>query len=208
MKFQKPMLFFNIVILFFISLALMVLVLFVKIEKMIGVFCVSLILIFLIFILYILNVGISVSEKTIEYKQKISHDEDGLVLHSYYNSLQIKWDTIEAIFLFKLLIRDGVYHNNEYRIILNKEPVKIYKRKSYIDKIFSFPKEKYPMVKIDDHYNVDFAKFLPLVEKYLLKKKSDISLEQKFSDTIEKVFDRENQIANQRLQEYREDAKK
>lgn len=240
MKRLNPILFFNAIIIFFTLLAIGLMVFIIK--NSLGIYyaiALLLIALFLLFILYSLNKkNISICDKKSynidKYKGKLMYYNDWFIIKTFSYNRVIRWDDIEAIFLINSPPLDGEYHNKEYRIILNKEPLYIrnFSQKWY-DKILPKPKkEKYPMIKIDDYYNIDFDTFYGLVEKFLIKEKtiSDFQPEKFFgneSKVIKKnksmtiitsakkpyltlgiynVFDRENVINDNRLTEYRNNA--
>jgi hypothetical protein len=169
-----------------------------------------------------------------KYKNKLSYNDEGFTIHTYSYDLIVKWDMIEAIFLINSPPGDGEYHNKQYRIILNKEPVTIEKRQpKWYDKILPSPKkEKYPEIRIDDYYNIHFTTFHPAVGKYLITGKisseylnkkfgNDVRYIQKDKNTIigvpaykpvkimgfYAIFDRGNDIIDERLMQYRNSSK-
>lgn len=240
MKGLNPIFFFNTIIIFFVLLAIGLMIFIIK--NSLGIYygiALLLIALFLLFILYSLNKKkISISDKKSysidKYKRKLIYNDDKFIIKSYSYDLAIKWGDIEAIFLKNSPPLDGEYHNNEYRIILNKDPLRTrnFPQKWYDGLLPKPKKEKYPMIKIDDYSNLDFDTFYGSIEKYLNteKKASDFQFEKFFGNETKiikknentivtiparkpyktlgfyKIFDRENPINDNRLLEYRNNA--
>ncbi|MGV0919293.1 hypothetical protein ACTS94_02725 [Empedobacter falsenii] len=92
-----------------------------------------------------------------KYKAKLSYSNEGITIHTFSNEKLVKWVDIELIFLINSVPLDGEYHNKEFRIYTNTEPIYINQSKiSWFEKIFPPPKYKYPLIKIDDYYFVNF----------------------------------------------------
>ncbi|WP_404981472.1 hypothetical protein [Capnocytophaga granulosa] len=203
----------------------------IKIEKYTAAFVLFMVLIILFLLLYALNKGVPISDKFYKSRRRISHNDSFFTLHLSSCDLIIKWDEVEAIFMANFPPTEGDNHTMEYRLILNKEPLEIRKDKNtWLDNFLSFPKEKYPLV-IIDNYNycsTDFYNFHILVKKYLIREKNietDISPKRFFGNKVEiiknkdsiimtpsgkvrvegiqLVFDRGNDIKDKRLLEYR-----
>ncbi|MCW2259846.1 MULTISPECIES: hypothetical protein [Sphingobacterium] len=107
-----------------------------------------------------------------KYKGKLSYNNDAYTVITYSKDIVVSWNSVEAIFYINSPPLDGEYHNKEYRIFLNNDPVIINKRPlKWYDTILPSPKkEEYPMIKIDDYYNIDFDTFLPSIERFLMIK--------------------------------------
>lgn len=107
-----------------------------------------------------------------KYKGKLVYNDDSYTIITYSKDITVPWNAIEAIFLINSPPLDGEYHNKEFRIFLNREPVIINKRPlKWYDSVLPTPKkEEYPMIKIDDYYNIDFDTFLPSIERFLMIK--------------------------------------
>lgn len=146
----------------------------------------------------------------------------------------ISWSSIEAIFLSNNPPGDGDYHNFEYSIILNKEPVETnFENQKWYNKIFKFSKTKknqLPLIRINDYWYKDFKTFGPAIEKYLIETNSHLNeyLEYKFGNKVKpekkngvtyfkseeplkqfgfyKIFDRNNNLNDNRLKQFREDS--
>ena len=225
------MILFNATILLFILIFFLVFIFLIKIEKYTAAFILFIILIILFLLLYALNRGVPIADKFYKSRRRISHNDSFFTLHLSSCDLIIKWDEVEAIFMANFPPTEGDNHTMEYRLILNKEPLEIKKDKNtWLDNFLSFPKEKYPLV-IIDNYNycsTDFYNFHILVKKYLIRGKNieiDISPKRFFGNKVEiiknkdsimmtpsgkisvegiqLVFDRGNDIKDKRLLEYR-----
>ena len=225
------MILFNATILLFVLIFFLVFIFLIKIEKYAAAFILFIILIILFLLLYALNKGVPISDKFYKSRRKISHNDSSFTLHLSSYDLIIKWNEVEAIFMANFPPAEGDNHTMEYRLILNKEPLEIRKDKNtWLDNFLSFPKEKYPLV-IIDNYNyrsTDFYNFHILVKKYLIREKNikiDISPKRFFGNKVEiiknkdsiimtpsgkirvegfqLVFDRGNDIKDKRLLEYR-----
>ena len=225
------MILFNATILLFVLIFFLVFIFLIKIEKYAAAFILFIILIILFLLLYALNKGVPISDKFYKSRRRISHNDSSFTLHLSSYDLIIKWDEVEAIFMANFPPTEGDNHTMEYRLILNKEPLEIRKDKNtWLDNFLSFPKEKYPLV-IIDNYNyrsTDFYNFHILVKKYLIREKNikiDISPKRFFGNKVEiiknkdsiimtpsgkirvegfqLVFDRGNDIKDKRLLEYR-----
>lgn len=225
------MILFNATILLFVLIFFLVFIFLIKIEKYAAAFILFIILIILFLLLYALNKGVPIADKFYKSRRRISHNDSFFTLHLSSCDLIIKWDEVEAIFMANFPPTEGDNHTMEYRLILNKEPLEIKKDKNtWLDNFLSFPKEKYPLV-IIDNYNycsTDFYNFHILVKKYLIREKNieiDISPKRFFGNKVEiiknkdsimmtpsgkisvegiqLVFDRGNDIKDKRLLEYR-----
>ncbi|MBP2616461.1 hypothetical protein [Chryseobacterium jejuense] len=190
----------------------------------------------LFFILYTINKGIPTSSNTDEinkYKAKLLYHQDCFTVVTYTQDLIIDWRGIEAIFFINSPPLDGEYHTMEYRIFLNKKPEVIRKLPlRWYDKILPEPKqEKFPMIKIDDYYHIDFNTFYPSLEKFFLTEKissdflngkfgNEVKYTQKENKTIGvpynkqlkttgfyKIFDKGTYTDSGSLKDYREQAK-
>lgn len=172
-------------------------------------------------------------EEANKYKGKILYNNEAFTIVTYSKDFVVNWNTIEAIFFINTPPLDGEYHNKEYRIFLNKEPVIINKKPlKWYDKILPEPKkQEYPMIKIDDYYNIDFNTFYPSMEKLLTNEKMPSNLlNGKFGNQVEyrkkentiigipydkllittgfyKIFDK-GSPSNEELKEYRNNATK
>lgn len=168
------MILFNATILLFALIFFLVFIFLLKIEKYAAAFILFIILIILFLLLYAINKGVPISDKFYKSRRRISHNDSFFTLHLSSYDLIIKWDEVEAIFMANFLPAEGDNHTIEYRLILNKEPLEIRKDKNtWLDNFLSFPKEKYPLV-IIDNYNycsTDFYNFHILVKKYLIREK-------------------------------------
>ena len=225
------MILFNATILLFVVIFFLAFIFLIKIEKYAAAFVLFMVLIILFLLLYALNKGVPISDKFYKSRRRISHNDSFFTLHLSSCDLIIKWDEVEAIFMANFPPTEGDNHTMEYRLILNKEPLEIRKDKNtWLDNFLSFPKEKYPLV-IIDNYNycsTDFYNFHILVKKYLIRGKNieiDISPKRFFGNKVEiiknkdsimmtpsgkisvegiqLVFDRGNDIKDKRLLEYR-----
>lgn len=190
----------------------------------------------LLFILYTINKGIPTlkhTEKINKYKAKLLYHQDNFAVVTYTQDLIINWSDIEAIFFINSPPLDGEYHTMEYRIFLHKKPEAIRKQPlKWYDKILPEPKpEKFPMIKIDDYYHINFNTFYPSLEKFLLTEKissdflngkfgNEVKYIQKENKTIGvpynkqlkttgfyKIFDKGTYVDSGSLKEYREQAK-
>ena len=240
MKGLNPILFFNAIIIFFALLTIGLMIFIIK--NSLGIYYAIALLtiaLFLLFILYSINKeSISRSDKisynTEKYKGKLVYNDDSFIIKTYSYDSVIKWIDVEAIFLISSPPLDGEYHNKEYIIILNKDPLCIrnFPQKWYDRLLPNSKKEKYPMIKIDDYSNVDFDTFYGSIEKYLNieKKTSNFQFEKFFGNESKiikkngntnvsiptqkprntlrfyKIFDKENSINDSRLIEYRNNA--
>ncbi|WP_454948389.1 hypothetical protein [Capnocytophaga leadbetteri] len=225
------MILFNATILLFALIFFLVFIFLLKIEKYAAAFILFIILIILFLLLYAINKGVPISDKFYKSRRRISHNDSFFTLHLSSYDLIIKWDEVEAIFMANFPPAEGDNHTIEYRLILNKEPLEIRKDKNtWLDNFLSFPKEKYPLV-IIDNYNycsTDFYNFHILVKKYLIREKNieiDISPKKFFGNKVEivknkdsiimtpsgkirvegfqLVFDRGSDIKDKRILEYR-----
>lgn len=225
------MILFNATILLFALIFFLVFIFLLKIEKYAAAFILFIILIILFLLLYAINKGVPISDKFYKSRRRISHNDSFFTLHLSSYDLIIKWDEVEAIFMANFPPAEGDNHTIEYRLILNKEPLEIRKEKNtWLDNFLSFPKEKYPLV-IIDNYNycsTDFYNFHILVKKYLIREKNieiDISPKKFFGNKVEivknkdsiimtpsgkirvegfqLVFDRGSDIKDKRILEYR-----
>jgi hypothetical protein len=225
------MILFNATILLFALIFFLVFIFLLKIEKYAAAFILFIILIILFLLLYAINKGVPISDKFYKSRRRISHNDSFFTLHLSSYDLIIKWDEVEAIFMANFPPAEGDNHTIEYRLILNKEPLEIRKDKNTsLDNFLSFPKEKYPLV-IIDNYNycsTDFYNFHILVKKYLIREKNieiDISPKKFFGNKVEivknkdsiimtpsgkirvegfqLVFDRGSDIKDKRILEYR-----
>lgn len=225
------MILFNATILLFALIFFLVFIFLLKIEKYAAAFILFIILIILFLLLYAINKGVPISDKFYKSRRRISHNDSFFTLHLSSYDLIIKWDEVEAIFMANFPPAEGDNHTIEYRLILNKEPLEIRKEKNtWLDNFLSFPKEKYPLV-IIDNYNycsIDFYNFHILVKKYLIREKNieiDISPKKFFGNKVEivknkdsiimtpsgkirvegfqLVFDRGSDIKDKRILEYR-----
>ena len=225
------MILFNATILLFVVIFFLAFIFLIKIEKYAAAFVLFMVLIILFLLLYALNKGVPIADKFYKSRRRISHNDSFFTLHLSSCDLIIKWDEVEAIFMANFPPTEGDNHTMEYRLILNKEPLEIRKDKNtWLDNFLSFPKEKYPLV-IIDNYNycsTDFYNFHILVKKYLIGEKNietDISPKRFFGNKVEiiknkdsiimtpsgkisvegiqLVFDRGNDIKDKRLLEYR-----
>lgn len=225
------MILFNATILLFALIFFLVFIFLLKIEKYAAAFILFIILIILFLLLYAINKGVPISDKFYKSRRRISHNDSFFTLHLSSYDLIIKWDEVEAIFMANFPPAEGDNHTIEYRLILNKEPLEIRKDKNtWLDNFLSFPKEKYPLV-IIDNYNycsIDFYNFHILVKKYLIREKNieiDISPKKFFGNKVEivknkdsiimtpsgkirvegfqLVFDRGSDIKDKRILEYR-----
>ena len=225
------MILFNATILLFVVIFFLAFIFLIKIEKYAAAFVLFMVLIILFLLLYALNKGVPISDKFYKSRRRISHNDSFFTLHLSSCDLIIKWDEVEAIFMANFPPTEGDNHTMEYRLILNKEPLEIRKDKNtWLDNFLSFPKEKYPLV-IIDNYNycsTDFYNFHILVKKYLIRGKNieiDIFPKRFFGNKVEiiknkdstmmtpsgkisvegiqLVFDRGNDIKDKRLLKYR-----
>ena len=225
------MILFNATILLFVVIFFLAFIFLIKIEKYAAAFVLFMVLIILFLLLYALNKGVPIADKFYKSRRRISHNDSFFTLHLSSCDLIIKWDEVEAIFMSNFPPTEGDNHTMEYRLILNKEPLEIRKDKNtWLDNFLSFPKEKYPLV-IIDNYNycsTDFYNFHILVKKYLIRGKNieiDIFPKRFFGNKVEiiknkdstmmtpsgkisvegiqLVFDRGNDIKDKRLLEYR-----
>jgi len=172
----NPIFFINIIIMFFVLIAFGIGTFIIKNSLgnyyALAIFMIAL---FLLFIFYSINKGIPTSNKINidKYKEKLSYNSEYFTISTYSYDSVIKWNNVEAIFLIDSPPLDGEYHNKEYRIFLNENPVIIRKKQQkWYNRILSSPKkQKCPMIKIDDYYNIDFNTFYPSIEKFLIKEK-------------------------------------
>ena len=226
------MILFNATILLFVVIFFLAFIFLIKIEKYAAAFVLFMVLIILFLLLYALNKGVPIADKFYKSRRRISHNDSFFTLHLSSYDLIIKWDEVEAIFMANFPPTEGDNHTMEYRLILNKEPLEIRKDKNtWLDNFLSFPKEKYPLV-IIDNYNysrTDFYNFHILIKKYLIRGKNieiDIFPKRFFGNKVEiikkkdsimmtpsgkvrvegfqLVFDRGNDINDKRLLKYRE----
>ena len=192
------MILFNATILLFALIFFLVFIFLLKIEKYAAAFILFIILIILFLLLYALNKGVPIADKFYKSRRRISHNDSFFTLHLSSCDLIIKWDEVEAIFMANFPPTEGDNHTMEYRLILNKEPLEIRKDKNtWLDNFLSFPKEKYPLV-IIDNYNycsTDFYNFHILVKKYLIREKNieiDISPKKFFGNKVEIVKNKDS----------------
>lgn len=192
------MILFNATILLFALIFFLVFIFLLKIEKYAAAFILFIILIILFLLLYAINKGVPISDKFYKSRRRISHNDSFFTLHLSSYDLIIKWDEVEAIFMANFPPAEGDNHTIEYRLILNKEPLEIRKDKNtWLDNFLSFPKEKYPLV-IIDNYNycsTDFYNFHILVKKYLIREKNieiDISPKKFFGNKVEIVKNKDS----------------
>lgn len=211
----NPIIILNILITIFLIIAIMVIVLMVRNEMNRYYISAAVMISFLLlFILYTINKGVPTSNHTEEinqYKATFLYHQDYFTIVSYSQDQIIYWRDIEAIFLINSLPLDGEYHTMEYRIFLNKKPETIRKQPlKWYDKILPQPKqEKFPMIKIDNDYHIDFNTFYPSLEKFLFTKTADISCNKSLKTTgFYKIFDKGTYIDSGNLKEYREQAAK
>lgn len=110
-----------------------------------------------------------------KYKAKLSYSNEGITIHTFSNEKLVKWVDIELIFLINSVPLDGEYHNKEFRIYTNTEPIYINQSKiSWFEKIFPPPKYKYPLTKIDDYYFTNFNSLYSQISNHLkIKRISD-----------------------------------
>ncbi|REC59880.1 hypothetical protein DRF65_23500 [Chryseobacterium pennae] len=232
----NPITILNILITIFLIIAIMVIVLMIKNKMNIYYISAAAMVSFLLsFILYTINKGVTMSSHTEEinkYKAKLVYHQDFFTIATYTQNQIICWSEIEAIFFISSPPLDGEYHTMEYRIFLNKKPETVRKQPlKWYDKILPEPRqEKFPMVKIDDYYNVDFNTFYPSIEKFLLTEKissaflngtfgNDVKYTQKQNEIIGipyskplkttgfyKLFDRGTYADNGSLKDYRKQA--
>lgn len=232
----NPISILNIFISIFLIIAIMVIVLMVKNEMNLYYISAAFMVSFLLlFILYTINKGIPNSNQAKEsnqYKAKLLYHQDYFTIVTYTQDLIINWRDIEAIFFINSPPLDGEYHTMEYRIFLNKKPETVRKQPlKWYDKILPEPKqEKFPMLKIDDHYHIDFNTFYPSLQKFLLTENissdflngkfgNEVKYTQKGNKTIGipynkqlrttgfyKIFDKGNYANSGSLKEYREQA--
>lgn len=207
----NPIIILNILITFFLIIAVGIVILMVKNEmNMYYISAAAMISLFLIFILYTINKGVPTSNRTGEinqYKAKLLYHQDYFTIVTHTQNQVIYWRDIEAIFLINSSPLDGEYHTMEYRIFLNKKPETVTKQPlQWYDKIFPEPKqEKFPMVKIDDHYHFDFNTFYPSLEKLLFTKTADIPYNKELKTTgFYKIFDKGTFADSGSLKDYRE----
>ncbi len=146
----------------------------------------------------------------------------------------ISWISVEAIFLSNDPPGDGEYHNFEYSIILNKEPINTkFENQKWYNKIFKFSKTKnnqLPLIRINDYWHKDFKTFAPAIENYLrnINSYTNEYLENKFGNKVitenkngvtyfksekplkqfgfYKIFDRNNNLNDRILKQFREDS--
>nr|WP_294931372.1 hypothetical protein [uncultured Flavobacterium sp.] len=197
------------------------------------------ILIIILYIMYAVNFGISISEKTAkkidDSKERLNYTEEKITIDIpiLEEKTVVFWKHIEAIFLLNKLPLDGEYHNFEYLIISNSEPIVIkYDVQSWYNKISILPKPKkkgLPIIKINDYSNIDFYTFNEAINKYLVKANPETSsyLKLKFGNKIQniksentttkiidqqlktfgfyKIFDRENNLNDYNLNTFRKE---
>lgn len=204
-----------------------------------GIIALVLIVIVLAFLLYSINFGISVSKKTTkkinDTKKRLAYTESKVIIDVpiLEKKTELFWNTIEAIFLLNKPPLDGEYHNFEYTIILNSEPITVpYDVQSWYNKVSILPKPKkkgLPIIKINDDSNSDFHTFNEAIHKYLKNINEDSSnyLKLKFGNKIENIktttktkmvlekpiktfgfyviFDRGNDLNDERLHRFRQE---
>ena len=176
-----------------------------------------------------------------KYKDRLSYNNESFVIYDCFSSRIVKWGTVEAVFFQDSPPRDGIYYSKQYRIILNEEPVVI-ERQSNPPKWYIFfniilnilptKKERYPLITINNHHNINFNTFHSAIEEYLINGKiADNYLTEKFGNKVEyirkdkntivgtpinkplkrfvfnKLFNRDNNLNDKRLTEYRNHAK-
>ena len=166
------MILFNATILLFVVIFFLAFIFLIKIEKYAAAFVLFMVLIILFLLLYALNKGVPISDKFCKSRRRISYNDSFFTLHLSSCDLIIKWDEVEAIFMANFPPAEGDNHTMEYRLILNKKPLEIRKEKNtWLDNFLSFPKEKYPLVIIDNYKydRTDFYNFHILIKKYLIR---------------------------------------
>lgn len=208
-------------------------------EKVGSLFLWGIILIIMVVFIFIhfssfVNIGKFQTKGEInKYRGKILYNNESFTIITYSRDFIINWNTIEAIFFINTPPLDGEYHNKEFRIFLSREPLILNKRKlKWYDKILPKPKkEEYPMVKIDDYYNIDFDTFYPSIEKFLISEKipskflngkfgNEVDYIQKGNTIIDflskyslitmdfhKIFDKGSHVDDGTLKEYRNKCK-
>ena len=176
-----------------------------------------------------------------KYKDRLSYNNESFVIYDCFSNRIVKWETVEAVFFQDHPPREGIYYSKQYRIILNEEPVVIEQQSNppkwyvffnMILKILPAKEEKYPLITINDHHNINFNTFHSAIEEYLINGKiADNYLTEKFGNKVEyirkdkntvvgtpankplkrfvfnKLFDRNSNIDDKRLTEYRNHAK-
>jgi hypothetical protein len=212
----NPIIILNIILIIFLSISIAAAVMMVKNEmSAFYTLASSLTGSFLIFILYIINKRTPssvLSDKTHDlhqYKAKLAYHQNSFTIASYSQDIIISWNSIEAIFLINAQPLDGEYHHKEYRIFLNTEPETIRKRPlSWYHKILPEPKkEQFPMIKIDDYYNIDFETFYPSAERFLMDKNTVSYFRENKNKLITSgfqiIFDKGTPTDNGLLKDYR-----
>ncbi|MCT3788236.1 hypothetical protein HZQ67_12735 [Elizabethkingia anophelis] len=222
----NPLIIFKIFVVLFILIGITVITLMIKNGMSIYYISASVLSsLLLLFILYSLNKSIPSSHKTISRiennKEKLEFNERELIINSprMEHRKIIGWNMIEAIYCLNMIPLDGTYHNFEYTIFLN-QPAKIvkYSNFSWYNKLFVSENNSVE-IKINDFNNIDFNKFHPAIEKYLLKEEMEPEyLHKKFgnntlanlpenkplkSHELYKIYDRDNSTNNEKLREYR-----
>ncbi|MGL6128745.1 hypothetical protein [Chryseobacterium artocarpi] len=233
----NPIIIFNILIVIFLLIAIAVTVFMVKNGMNIYYISASAFTsLLLLFILYSINKGIPSSHQVIstieKNKERLDFNDKELIINSpvMEHKQIIEWNNVEAIYCLNMIPLDGTYHNFEYSIFL-KQPAKTekYKDLSWYNKLVSSENNSLEL-KINDYDNIDFKKFHPAVEKYLIKKEtSEGYLHKKFGNNtrsvqenntttsfpadqplktfeLYKIFDKEDPTNDEKLKEYRANA--
>lgn len=209
----NPIIILNILLTFFLIIAVGTVILMVKNEmNMYYISAAVMISAFLLFILYTINKGVPTANRTgdiNQYKAKLVYHQDYFTIVTYSQDQMIYWRDIEAIFLINSPPLDGEYHTMEYRIFLDKEPEITRKQPlKWYDRILPEPKQgKFPMIKIDDDYHIDFNTFYPSLEKFLFTETAGILYNKELKTTgFYKIFDKGTFADSGSLKDYREQA--
>lgn len=237
MKNINPIIVITSFLAFFFLLDLFLLLFLLKIDKLsvIGMVVMVLVGFLLGSLIYGLHFGVAVSTERENFKDRLSYTMEGLVLdHVLLQQKEIiDWKTVEAIFLSNSPPLDGEYHNFEYLIFLNAQPTRVdYQTQSWYNKMALLPKTKpdrYPLVRINDHKNRDFAMVRDAIKMNLaVSDKLEYNLGLKFGNEIKadkmgavtnayvgkplktlglyKIFDRNNPLDDETLTRFRKEA--
>lgn len=239
----NPMVFFNLFLLLF-ALADIFLIYFLYSQgnrNYLVLGGMALVALFLFFIMYSLNFGISLSEKKVDEVEKdknhLSYTTSEFIIdHPLTQRKEIvKWKTVEAVFLNNRPPLEGEYHNFEYAIVLNSNPIEEkYQNQSWYNKLFpdsNKNENKLPIIYIRDDSNADFysfkdalAKNLNINENYLSQvldmkfgnktetiKTGDTFIEKPVNEILKTVgfytiFDRGNSFEDTALKKFREES--
>lgn len=230
---MNPMHFFSLFILLF-AIADIILIYFLYTQgnrSSVTFSLLGLLAVFLFYLAYVLSFGISISEKKLkkieQSKNHLSYNSQDFTIDSPLTETKkvISWASVEAVFLNNRPPLEGEYHNFEYVVVLNSEPIlKKYKNQSWYNVAFSGDekiKKKLPIIYIRDDSNTGFNNFKEALKKNLTvdEDKLDIALKLKFGNKINessdsittmafyKIFDKNNPFEDEALAKFRKESK-